>query len=132
MRTMQEKNGSQIDIRYLAASATIPNAIDIAQWLKDRRSNPASCLTFGERDRSVPLQKHVYSAPLQSRNPYTFDLSLNNRLPNLIKEHSNNQPTLIFCNTRKSCEITAKFLADHFRLNRNGSGSTGNFKLDGS
>jgi replicative superfamily II helicase len=86
-----------VNIRYVVASATIPNPHDIALWLKDRDYKPAIVLSFNDCDRAIPLTKHVLSAPIESRNPFTFDLALSHKLPNAIKEYSNEKPTLIVC-----------------------------------
>lgn len=50
------------DVRFIALSATIPNAEDIAQWLglSPRAHNmPAQLKQFGENFRPVRLQKYV-------------------------------------------------------------------------
>ena len=49
------------NIRFIALSATIPNAEDIATWLKrsGTSSAPAHCFIFGEDYRPVPIEKHV-------------------------------------------------------------------------
>lgn len=130
MRLMLAK--METNVRYIAASATIPNPTDLCAWLSEYNGRPATCLKFNDNDRSVPLHKHVYSAPLESRNPYTFDMNLNHRLPKILKQHSNNQPALIFCNTRKSAEHTAKFLVEHVRVESKVSISTDDFKLTGT
>ena len=63
--------------------------------LMDKDSRPAVVLSFKDSDRAVPLTKHVISAPIESRNPYTFDLGLSHKLPAIIKEYSQGKPTLI-------------------------------------
>jgi len=130
MRTMKRKVGSAI--RYIATSATIPNATDFAHWLSSSDGSPAECLTFGDSDRAVPLEKFVYSAPIHTRNPYVFDLGLNHKLPGIIKEHSNRQPSLVFCNTRKSCEVTAKSLADSLKIKNGHNELTTSKSLNGT
>jgi ATP-dependent DNA helicase HFM1/MER3 len=110
MRIMIKKTGGA-SIRFVVASATIPNHEDLSRWLSDTDGIAARCLTFGEADRPVPLHKHVYSAPFESRNPFTFDLSLNSRLSQIMSEFASGKPTLIFCSTRKSTEATAQFLS---------------------
>lgn len=85
------------NIRYVVASATVPNPHDIALWIKDRECKPAIVLSFNDSDRAIPLTKHVISAPIESRNPFTFDLALSHKLPTVIKDYSNEKPTLIVC-----------------------------------
>lgn len=97
--------------RIVMASATIPNPEDLAQWIGHANGSSAKVLAFGEADRAIPLLKHVYSSSINSRNPFTYDLSLNSMLPGIIQTHSNGQQTLVFCNTRKSAEATAEYLA---------------------
>ncbi|VEN38347.1 unnamed protein product [Callosobruchus maculatus] len=62
--------------------------------------------------RPVKLNKIVlgYSYNPKTMNPFKFDLSLNYKLKNLIMQYSEGKPTLIFCSTRKSVEMTALHL----------------------
>lgn len=95
MRAMITQTHPPGCLRQVVASATIPNPDDLAVWLSDCTGQQAKVLAFGDEDRSVPLQKHVYSVPLDSPNPFVFDRSLNSRLPAIIREHSSGKPTLI-------------------------------------
>lgn len=93
--------------RIVAISATIPNSQDLAEWL----GRGTVLKVFGEDYRPVKLERHVFGYP-QSANSFLFDFSLNEKLPELIKQYSEGKPTLVFCNTRKStvaaCELLAK------------------------
>jgi ATP-dependent DNA helicase HFM1/MER3 len=85
--------GSQV--RFVALSATVPNASDVATWLgKDSQHDqePAVLETFGEEFRPVKIQKVVqgYSAGL---NQFSFDKSLNAKcVPSLMFKKSTNEP----------------------------------------
>lgn len=75
--------------RIMAVSATIPNISNIAQWLN------AKTLQFPDSMRPVPLKTHVLAVPMDGKNGFTFDYSLNYKLPEVIRKYSNKQPTLI-------------------------------------
>ena len=90
MRTL-----SKGQTRYIAVSATIPNSIDICEWLRMADGRPAVNLCFGEEYRSVPLHRIVLGNPVNSRNPFLFDMSLNYRLPDIINQYSDGKPVLI-------------------------------------
>lgn len=131
MKMMRKKCGD-LRIRFVVASATIPNPEDLSIWLSYENGRAAQCLTFGESDRPVPLHKHVYSAPFESRNPFTFDLSLHSRLPQIMSKYSKGKPTLIFCSTRKSTESTAHYLATNMKDSTSGGGGFEDRKLQGT
>ncbi len=114
MRALIAKEFPSKTIRYIVASATIPNPDDLSKWLIDKNGAFAECLKFNYSDRPVPLHEHVYTAPYESKNPFTFDLALNKMLPSIIRKHSSGKPTLIFCNTKKSAETTAESLLRDF------------------
>ncbi|KAK4168171.1 putative ATP-dependent DNA helicase [Cladorrhinum sp. PSN259] len=103
------------NVRFIALSATVPNSDDIAQWLGRNHTNqhlPAHRETFGEEFRPVKLKKFVYGYEY-SGNEYMFEKFLDQKIPGLISRHSQKKPILIFCFTRKSCETTARELADY-------------------
>ena len=82
--------------RIVAVSATIPNIHNIAQWLRSAQSNiPAKILKFPDSMRPVPLKTHVISVPMNGKNGFTFDFSLNYKLADIIAKHCNSKPTLI-------------------------------------
>jgi len=102
------------NVRFIALSATVPNAEDIARWLgRDHASphNPARREIFGEELRPVKLQKHVYGFDTNG-NDYVFDAYLDQKLPGILSNHAQGKPILVFCFTRKSCESTAEKLGE--------------------
>ncbi|KAI6383298.1 hypothetical protein MCOR25_000218 [Pyricularia grisea] len=101
------------DVRVVALSATVPNSEDVAKWLGRRntkRHQPARLETFGEDFRPVKLQKHVYGVHC-SGNAFQFEAQLDVKLCEVINKHSQKKPIIVFCFTRKSCELTAKKLS---------------------
>lgn len=87
MRLVHKKNKS--DLRIIAVSATIPNISDISNWLN------AKILEFSDSMRPVPLKIHSLAVPMNGKNGFSFDYSLNYKLPEVIKKYSNEQPALI-------------------------------------
>ncbi|KAI1278332.1 hypothetical protein F5Y07DRAFT_72255 [Xylaria sp. FL0933] len=108
-------------IRFVAISATVPNISDVAKWLGRDHHNqlePARFEVFGEEMRPVKLQRFVYGydgAP----NDFIFEKTLDGKLNLLIAKHSERKPIMVFCFTRKSCERTARTLAEWWSARRN-------------
>eukprot|EP00939_MAST-03C_sp_MAST-3C-sp1_P003982 g3982.t1 len=94
-------------LRIIALSATLPNARDIADWL---RCSEQFLVMFGDEARPVKLETHVLSFP-ESKNAFLFFLSLQSHIHTVIREYSDGCPTLVFCPTRKNCETTAARIA---------------------
>lgn len=100
-------------IRYLAISATIPNAYDIGKWL----GSPTKVHQFSDLQRPVQLEKYVLGYPsYQTYSCFKFDAHLNYKLGGILKQYSCSKPSLIFCSTRKGVEITAQHLAKTLKL----------------
>lgn len=102
------------NVRFIALSATIPNLGDIATWLGRNHENhqdPAMSVSFGEEVRPVSLRKHVYGYD-HPGNDFIFEKSLDGKLNLLLRKHAEGKPIMIFCFTRKSCEQTARKLAE--------------------
>ncbi|KAI1757919.1 hypothetical protein F4782DRAFT_544295 [Xylaria castorea] len=101
-------------IRFVAISATVPNINDVAKWLgldHQNQHKPARFEVFGEELRPVKLQRHVYGyegAP----NDFIFEQTLDGKLNLLLAKHSEGKPIMVFCFTRKSCQRTARSLAE--------------------
>lgn len=104
------------NVRFVALSATVPNSDDVASWLgRDHNTPgvPALRLTFGEEFRPVKLQRFVYGFDRRT-NDYQFDTFLTEQLYPHIAKHSQKKPILVFCQTRKSCQSSAKKLAEEW------------------
>lgn len=104
------------NVRFVALSATVPNSDDVAQWLGRNHTSPgipARRATFGEEFRPVKLQKFVYGFDSRT-NDYQFDNFLTEQLYPHIAKHSQRKPILVFCQTRKSCQSSAKKLAEEW------------------
>ncbi|GAB5575253.1 probable ATP-dependent DNA helicase HFM1 isoform X6 [Prionailurus iriomotensis] len=116
MKTVQslspasENSSTMIPMRFVAVSATIPNAEDIAEWLSNGE-RPAVCLKVDEKHRPVKLRKVVLGFPCSSnQTEFKFDLTLNYKIANVIQTYSDQKPTLVFCATRKGVQQAALVL----------------------
>ncbi|XP_037800665.1 probable ATP-dependent DNA helicase HFM1 [Penaeus monodon] len=110
-----------LPLRFVAVSATIPNAEDLAVWLSDGQS-PAVTHKLEESLRPVKLRRVVlgYDCP-ESWSEFRFDLSLTYALASVIATYSENKPTLVFASTRKGAQMAASTLSKEARLVRNSS-----------
>ncbi|KAL7621826.1 ATP-dependent DNA helicase MER3 [Parahypoxylon ruwenzoriense] len=102
------------NVRFVALSATVPNIGDIARWLgrdHSRQQEPAKFEAFGEELRPVKLRRYVYGYG-GLPNDFVFEKSLDGKLALLLAKHSERKPIMVFCFTRKSCESTARKLAE--------------------
>ncbi|NXT41485.1 HFM1 helicase, partial [Pelecanoides urinatrix] len=98
-------------LRFVAVSATIPNAEDIAEWLSDS-TMPAVCLRIDEDQRPVKLRKIVLGFPCSDNlTEFKFDLTLNYKIASIIQTYSEQKPALVFCATRKGVQQAASVLA---------------------
>ncbi|XP_060058042.1 probable ATP-dependent DNA helicase HFM1 isoform X2 [Erinaceus europaeus] len=97
-------------MRFVAISATVPNAEDIAEWLSDGE-RPAVCLKMDESHRPVKLRKVVLGFPCSdNQTEFKFDLTLNYKIASVIQTYSDQKPTLVFCATRKGVQQAASVL----------------------
>ncbi|XP_053549099.1 probable ATP-dependent DNA helicase HFM1 [Bombina bombina] len=100
-----------VPMRFVAVSATIPNAEDVAEWLSDGRHS-AVCMKIDETHRPVKLRKVVLGFPCTgNQTEFKFDLSLNYKIAGVIQTYSDQKPTLVFCATRKGVQQAASVLA---------------------
>ena len=75
MKTLSSFEG--LSVRFVALSATIPNYVDVADWLADERGS-AVTFHFNDECRPVPIYRHVLSFPdRRGQNSFVFDHSLN-------------------------------------------------------
>ncbi|KAM9280685.1 LOW QUALITY PROTEIN: putative ATP-dependent DNA helicase HFM1 [Cariama cristata] len=101
-------------LRFVAVSATIPNAEDIAESSDSKM--PAVCLKIDEDQRPVKLRKIVLGFPCSDNQTEFIDLTLNYKIASIIQTYSEQNPALVFCATRKGvqqprlCLQRAKFL----------------------
>ncbi|XP_021111324.1 probable ATP-dependent DNA helicase HFM1 [Heterocephalus glaber] len=116
MKTVQslslplENTSNSVPVRFVAVSATIPNAEDVAEWLSDGK-RPAVCLKMDESHRPVKLRKVVLGFPCSSnQTEFKFDLTLNYKIASVIQTYSDQKPTLVFCATRKGVQQAASVL----------------------
>ena len=79
----------EINLRYIAISATVPNLQDIATWLNAKRefsfeihrvsflSNFSLAILFSEEYRPIKLERFVYGYPQTESNMFLFERNLN-------------------------------------------------------
>lgn len=80
-------------VRFVAVSATIPNAQDLATWL---HVPPEGLLVYGEEVRPVKLRT-IVKGYQETKNDFFFEKRLNEYLHQVIEDFSKGRPTLIFC-----------------------------------
>nr|XP_009478880.1 PREDICTED: probable ATP-dependent DNA helicase HFM1 [Pelecanus crispus] len=108
---LSENHDAVPPLRFVAVSATIPNAEDIAEWLSDSKM-PAVCLKIDEDQRPVKLRKVVLGFPCSdNQTEFKFDLTLNYKIASIIQTYSEQKPALVFCATRKGVQQAASVLA---------------------
>ncbi len=99
------QTSKQESIRFVAVSATIPNAEDVSEWL-DPKSGV--CYKFGEEKRPVPLRKIVLGYPHRyGHSEFRFEMNLSYRVAGLLATYAEGKPALVFCNSRRSAQFTA-------------------------
>jgi ATP-dependent DNA helicase HFM1/MER3 len=100
-------------LRIVGVSASVPNLEDVGRWLG---APPSHICAFGHEFRPVPLFIHTLSGG-KFTNEFMFDKGLNTKIPELIRQHSNGRPVLVFCSTRKSTQAAALQLARESAVN---------------
>lgn len=106
---------NQEKMRFVGISATISNTDDMAQWL----STPTTkCRIYqvDPKQRPVKLKTLVLGFSYSGGNEFGFDNLMTTKLNDIINQHSECKPTLIFCSTRKSALNTAMYLTKRGRL----------------
>ena len=70
----QQESGG---IRFIAVSATVPNAEDVAEWLASPKGDDGVHYKFGEEKRPVQLRKVVMGYPTRTGNSdFKFEMNL--------------------------------------------------------
>ena len=91
-------------MRTVALSATVPNANDVAQWL---RCPPEATFAFGNEMRGTTLTTHVLGYE-SKQNGFLFEKSLAGRVHGVVARYAEGKQCLVFCPSRPS---TAKVAA---------------------
>ncbi|CAO1414387.1 unnamed protein product, partial [Diamesa serratosioi] len=92
-------------VRFLYFSLIIPNIEDIVKWLESKDKPTVKLFTINESFCPTKVDKSVFGYPSIKMTSFRFDISLNYKLVNVIKQNSRNKPTLVFCSSRKSIEL---------------------------
>jgi len=101
------KSAPLANVRFIAVSATISNAEDIAEWLL---APPEGIKRFGEEMRPVKLTTKVLGyAP--AKNDFLFERGLQGFIFDILMQHSRGKSALVFCSTRKGAQEAAQCLS---------------------
>lgn len=93
-------------IRIIGLSATLPNLVDIGEWLG---CPPNAIHYFDDSFRPVPLEVHTMTYG-PATNPFLFEKSLDKRVGEVIHRFSRGKQTLIFCSSKKNAETLCEKL----------------------
>ena len=96
-------------LRVVCASATIPNASDLAAWVKAENR-----LFFDNSYRPIPL-KIITEAVQPKKNIFLTLKSMSSSLLNYLSKYSNNKQTIVFCATRALAVEAAKACTGKFK-----------------
>ena len=99
------------NLRFVAVSATIPNADDIGRWLDAPRH---AIKVFGEEMRRVQLKTYVRGYQ-PGKNDFLFDRRLTDHVMENIESFGNGKPVLVFCATRKGTVDAAMKIAKQMK-----------------
>ncbi len=102
------KGEKLLPLRIVGVSATVPNIADLGEWIGAPACNICA---FGKEFRPVPLTVQAISGGSKFSNEFVFDRGLNVRIPDLLRQHCNGRPALVFCATRASTASAATQLA---------------------
>ena len=104
--------------RFVAVSATAPNVKEIGDWLSGGKNVTTTTWEFGEEYRPVRLETICRDCGY-SKNDYLFEKTLNAKLLDVILDHYERCPSLIFCTTRDATLKAAKKLEEDIAQRRN-------------
>ncbi|XP_021299206.1 DExH-box ATP-dependent RNA helicase DExH17 [Herrania umbratica] len=106
-RNPEMKSSPLASVRFLAASATIPNIEDLAEWLEV----PVQGIKrFGEEMRPVKLTTKVFGYAA-AKNDFLFEKRLHNYIFDILMQFSRGKSALVFCSTRKGAQEAAQRLS---------------------
>ena len=97
--------------RFVAVSATAPNMKEVGEWLSGGSNAVTTTWEFGEEYRSVRLETVCRDCGY-SNNDYLFQNTLNAKLLDVVLDHYERCPSLIFCMTRDAALKAAKKLEE--------------------
>lgn len=94
-------------VRFVAVSATVPNAGDLAEWLG---APPQNIKVFGDEMRPVRLTTTVKGFQ-KTNSDFLFDRRLTDKIWPVLMEFNRGKPALVFCPSRAGTSSTALHLA---------------------
>ncbi|MEN2499735.1 MAG: activating signal cointegrator 1 complex subunit, partial [Marteilia pararefringens] len=102
----------QSKIRIVALSATLPNYIDIAKFLKIEMQK--GLFVFDDRFRSTPLDLSIIGISQKRHTNYSpEDILFNQTMLDIIMDESKeDKQSLVFVHSRNQTEKTARFIID--------------------
>ena len=115
---------SEKQVRFLCFSALIPNIDDIVKWMGSKIKTSVELFTINECFRPTKVDKSVLGYNSIKMTYFRFDISLNYKLVNVIKQNSRNKPTIVFCSSRRSIELLMAVLENNLTqlFGKNGHG----------
>ena len=119
-----ELNGRSHQVRFLCFTALIPNFEDIVNWMDSKDKPTVKLFTINECFSPTKIDKSVLGYSSIKMTSFRFDISLNYKLVNVIKQNSRNKSTLVFCSSRKSIELLIVVLENNLTqlFGKNGHG----------
>lgn len=113
MKIINNELNSDHRVRFLCFSTLVPNIDDIVKWLESKDNRTVELFTINECFRQTKVVKSVLGYTSIKMTSFRFDLSLNYKIVNVIKQNSRNKPTLIFCSSRRSIELLMPVLENN-------------------
>jgi ATP-dependent DNA helicase HFM1/MER3 len=95
------------NVRFIAVSATVPNAGDLAEWLGAPAQNVK---IFGDEMRPVKLTTTVKGYQ-KTTNDFLFDRRLTDNIWQVIADFNRGRPALVFCSSRNGTASTAAHIS---------------------